>query len=360
MNPTESSPIEKHIKVVSASASHSDVFKNQYTLWRPSLRGIFGGIAIAQSLRAAQLTVPDGVYAHSMHCSFVSAGNGEDTINYHVERIRDGKSFCLRLVRAIQINRTIFIATISFTSHQILPESKFLEHAINIPNIELPSRSKSPRASGNSGIVLEAPFINKSAGILKGKNHNPSDKRIHQWIRARGAIDAPAGDPVHLAALAFMSDSYLLAAVPHCHQTWLFEDPPVTEFYSTKEDLFTSPKSHTPILRPHLESSTQIEGELGSKVTMMVSLDHIIYFHNVKCLKADEWLLTEVQTSWSGNARGLIHQKIWAGGDGTLLATCIQEGIIRLDKDQDKSLSKTCILNLLSYNFLSHFVIEPI
>lgn len=57
---------------------------------------------------------------------------------------------------------------------------------------------------------------------------------------------------------------------------------------------------------------------------MMVSLDHTIYFHDVKGLRVDEWLLSEVQTSWAANGRGLIHQKMWTK-DGMLVATCIQE-----------------------------------
>lgn len=60
------------------------------------------------------------------------------------------------------------------------------------------------------------------------------------------------------------------------------------------------------------------------QVGMMVSLDHSIYFHNPWAFKSDEWMLTEMESPWAGEGRGLVLQKIWAK-DGTLIATCTQE-----------------------------------
>lgn len=56
----------------------------------------------------------------------------------------------------------------------------------------------------------------------------------------------------------------------------------------------------------------------------MVSLDHSIYFHNPLAFRADEWMLTEMESPWAGEGRGLAIQKIWSK-DGTLIATCTQE-----------------------------------
>lgn len=60
------------------------------------------------------------------------------------------------------------------------------------------------------------------------------------------------------------------------------------------------------------------------QVGMMVSLDHSIYFHNPRAFRADEWMLTEMESPWAGEGRGLAVQKIWSQ-DGTLIATCTQE-----------------------------------
>lgn len=64
--------------------------------------------------------------------------------------------------------------------------------------------------------------------------------------------------------------------------------------------------------------------EQHKQVGMMVSLDHSIYFHNPWAFRADEWMLTEIESPWAGEGRGLAIQKIWSQ-DGTLIATCTQE-----------------------------------
>ena len=57
---------------------------------------------------------------------------------------------------------------------------------------------------------------------------------------------------------------------------------------------------------------------------MMVSLDHTIYFHRPREVKADEWMCSQMQTPWSGQGRGLVEQRIW-NKNGRLVASCYQE-----------------------------------
>lgn len=59
-------------------------------------------------------------------------------------------------------------------------------------------------------------------------------------------------------------------------------------------------------------------------IGMMVSLDHTIYFHRPREVKADEWMCTEMETPWSGEGRGLVTQRIW-NKEGRLIASCFQE-----------------------------------
>ena len=40
--------------------------------------------------------------------------------------------------------------------------------------------------------------------------------------------------------------------------------------------------------------------------------------------------LTEMETPWAGDGRGLVVQRIWSK-EGVLIATCTQEGVVRLD-----------------------------
>ncbi|KAJ5502772.1 Chromate transporter [Penicillium fimorum] len=323
------SSIERQIEVTPAIDIGPSVFANKYPLWHPKgTRGIFGGITIAQSLGAAQETVQREFDAHSMHCTFVFAGTAFSTIHYHVEVVRDGRTFCTRAVRAIQDNRTIFLATISFA--RTPPESiTNLHHAERNP-VAVPVPQDTGFESNGNEETMGLPYINQSVGMLNSNSPDPCDKRMHQWIKTRGKISPQGGSRAHLAALAFMSDSYFLAGLPHAHNIWSFVNPPITESYDTEEQLEMQSPVHTKIPRPHLQGGESVSNQ-SHRVGMMVSLDHTIYFHQAKQLKADEWLLTEVKTDWADNDRGVVLQKIWSR-DGTLLASCTQEGVLRLEK----------------------------
>jgi len=68
------------------------------------------------------------------------------------------------------------------------------------------------------------------------------------------------------------------------------------------------------------------------EIGMMVSLDHTIYFHSPKDFRADEWMFTECESPWSGDGRGLVMQRMYTR-EGRLVATCVQEGVVRLKQD---------------------------
>lgn len=124
------------------------MFTNTRQLWHPpGARGVFGGAVIAQCLSAAQMTVPSDFTVHSMHCYFVLAGNSEIPITYHVERVRDGKSFITRTVQARQRTKPIFTVTLSF---QRVPGEgdQMVHHAVSRPDIPVPSEDDAIRSSG--------------------------------------------------------------------------------------------------------------------------------------------------------------------------------------------------------------------
>src|SRR5260370_30056900 len=76
---------------------------------------VFGGQVIGQALVAACRTVDvAGRPPHSMHAYFLLAGDPKVPIIYDVERVRDGKSFSTRRVKAVQHGQPIFILHVSF------------------------------------------------------------------------------------------------------------------------------------------------------------------------------------------------------------------------------------------------------
>ncbi len=187
----------------------------------------------------------------------------------------------------------------------------------------------------------------------------PETKKLRQWLRARGRIsDCPPnvregeiqsgeragvkGDnhQAHLSALAYMSDSYFIGTVARAHN--------LTRFASAKNisktlEKFVGTDSEKAEMRKYLEEIAREEAEEnqevlaagekkdGRRIGMMVSLDHAIFFHNPRVFRADEWMLTEMESPWAGDGRGLVVQRIWSK-DGTLIATCTQEGVVRLDQ----------------------------
>ncbi|ERS95269.1 acyl-CoA thioesterase II [Sporothrix schenckii ATCC 58251] len=292
----------------------------------PELTGqgdrVFGGITLGQSLNAAQQTVSPQFVAHSMHCTFVSGRVARVAVEYHVERIKDGRQFCVRGVRAVQGGRTFFVALVNFTTQSL----GSLHYSSRFPNdVPMPP---SENDDDNSSLNRRIPFLHHSVGLRLPSGDALA--QIHQWVRAREPISThnSPNTHAHLAALACMSDSYLLAGAPHSHGIYDFASPPVSEVYNGRHGLSLPSETHQPIPRPHLNfpGSTSSNG----RVKVMASLDHSLYFHDPVQLRADQWLLSEIHSSWAGSGRALVHMKIW-GKDGTLVASCTQEGLVSVE-----------------------------
>lgn len=294
MTTPQLSPIESNLELEELDY---DIYRSVKVLWRPrNARGIFGGAVIAQSLSAACKTVPDGFNIHSLHSYFVLRGDESRPVVYHVERVRDGKSYITRTVQARQRNKVIFTLTCSFQK----PERTSLTHQASmpsdVPDPETLSSDEELLSEENAGKfkipadIRQRLLNNIEVGptdsrriLSSGTGKHPSEKRQAFWVKAKGSI--VGGWHANAMAIAYASDSYFLST-----------------------SLRVNSKSHI-------------------DVSMMASLDHSIYFHS-PC-RADEWLYFEMESPWSGSARGFNIGRIFSR-DGTLVAECIQEGLIRM------------------------------
>lgn len=278
---------------------------------------------IAQCLASAQRTVPEDFLVHSCHCYFILAGSDTIPLLFHVERVRDGRSFATRTVQAKQRGRCIFTVTISFVREGSAGEGQ-VHHAV-----PLPGGAKPPPADWDDepDYAKYGPTQTHRAPItnIHDENSGPHERRCGQWIRARGKI--AGGHEAHLEALAYMSDSYFIGTVSRIHKLWRFPFEP--------EDVADFPEERQQQAKELLEfegmGSTVEEWMKRPRVGMVVSLDHSIYFHEPKKVRADEWLYTDMVSPWSGDGRGFVFGKIFSS-DGTLVASCIQEGVLRLKK----------------------------
>ncbi|CAF9906977.1 MAG: hypothetical protein GOMPHAMPRED_004987 [Gomphillus americanus] len=343
-------PIESVLALLPLVDFGPDIFTNTRPLWHPpGARGIFGGAAIAQSLAAAQLTIPPPspsngnatFLIHSMHCYFVLAGDASIPVIYHVERVRDGKSFITRTVQACQRGKCIFTTTLSFVRENSAG-AQTVDHQASLPTevlaaLECLQAEETEEWTASSGRASQSPFIAKRMDLHTPSSGALHEKRTRQWYRARGTISPSAGLEAHLSAMAYMSDSYFIGTVSRVHGLWRTAGPDATIATKSSKPLpahQTNVDPQTLQLQKELLEFAERERrenppEQTKRIGMMVSLDHTIYFHRPREVKADDWLFAEMSSPWAGDGRGLVFQRIW-NKNGVHVATCIQEGLARL------------------------------
>jgi acyl-CoA thioesterase 8 len=172
-------------------------------------------------------------------------------------------------------------------------------------------------------------------------------------MKARGRISDAGGHEAHLSALAYMSDSYFVGTIARVHKLWRYsavrkgntkssiDEDVLKKLLAMDDEDLKRVKfvDHADLLRiRRLRNGEEVaEEEPPPEIGMMVSLDHSIYFHNPRAFRADEWMFTEMETPWAGDGRGLVFQKMYSK-DGTLIASCVQEGLVRLRQPGDSKL----------------------
>ncbi|HAV3265972.1 TPA: acyl-CoA thioesterase II [Acinetobacter baumannii] len=251
---------------------------------------VFGGQVLGQALRAASYTTDRP--AHSLHAYFLYGGDINAPIIYEVDRLRDGKSFVSRQVRAIQHGRVIFSAMVSFAN----PEEG-LNYQHPEPDYPAPEALKS-ESELKEGILNFVPE-NVRASFMRERHVeirpidpvNPFQPQPEapfnaHYIRTHDRIPKQLDDiSLHQAIVAFYSDFTLM----------------------------------TTALRPHGLSYI-------SPSLQCASIDHAIYFH--RPLRADEWMLYDMEATVSAASRGLNFGRMWQNGQ--LVCSTVQEGLMRL------------------------------
>ncbi len=252
-------------------------------------KALFGGQVMGQALSAAQETMPENRFVHSLHSYFLRPGNANLPVVYEVEVIRDGASFSTRRVQAIQNGKAIFYMTASFQHIE-----QGFDHQDNMPNVTAPESLSSftDYLKANQEHIPEAlrqKFLaEKPIDIRPVQQYNwlapkPTDS-IHQvWIKANGQLSDDLR--MHTYLLAYTSDFHFLptALLPHGASHW----------------------------QPNFQIAT---------------IDHAMWFH--RPFRFDEWLLYCMDSPSASNGRGLVKGQIY-DRKGRLVASTMQEGVIR-------------------------------
>jgi acyl-CoA thioesterase-2 len=249
---------------------------------------VFGGQVIGQALVAASRTV-DGRHPHSLHAYFLLGGDPRVPIIYEVERLRDGRSFTTRRVKAIQHGQAIFAMSVSF--HRDEPG---FAHQAAMPDVPKPEDLPS-EAEIKAGVMplmpdpvrayyeRERPIELRPVEFKRYLSRESLEPTFNVWIRATGRLpDDPA---IHRCVLAYASDMTLLDTALIAHGRTVFE------------------RSIQP-----------------------ASLDHALWFH--RPFRADDWLLYAQDSPSASGARGFARGLIFTR-EGTLVASVAQEGLIR-------------------------------
>ncbi|HYZ99015.1 MAG TPA: acyl-CoA thioesterase II [Acidimicrobiales bacterium] len=268
---------------------------------------IFGGQVAGQALVAAARTLeaeqprgrgpsgppPEAARAgstaerrvHSLHAYFLRAGDPQAPILYEVDRIRDGRSFTTRRVVAIQHGRAIFNLSASFQA-----DEPGFEHAFDMPEVtapeELPDLRQRAAAHGDKipWVDRPRPIDIRHVDWLPPDRKHPLPPRQRVWMRADGRL--PDDPLIHTIVLTYASDMTLLdtSMLPH-------------------------------------------GGSWFDTGLFMASLDHAMWFH--RPFRADDWLLYDQDSPSASNGRGLSRGLVYTRS-GTLVATVMQEGLIRV------------------------------
>lgn len=283
-----SSPVSELIELLSLERLEDNLFRGQSR--DIGTKYVFGGQVLGQALSACQATIDAARGAHSLHAYFLKAGNIEAPIVYSVDRTRDGGSFSVRRVTAIQHGEPIFVLAASFQKCE-----DGATHQLSMPEVPMPedieaSPAVPPEVLATLPIKVQrwlarqGPF--QFRHVYPRDELKPPKRPPYQqvWFRLSEQVgDAPE---LHRALLAYASDFHLLGTATFPHGISYYQ--------------------------PNVQ---------------MASLDHALWFH--RPFRVDDWLLYSIDSPSAQGARGLARGQVF-NREGHLVASTAQEGLIRV------------------------------
>lgn len=247
----------------------------------------FGGQMMAQAFVAAGRTLKHTIAPSALSVHFISGGDPEQDLEFHVVRLRDERRFANRRVDVMQNGQLLTTAMVAY-----LAGGKGLEHGVQPPPLDDPL-SVPPiddLLRGYEEIVphfanalrpIEWRYTNDPAWIMRDKGQTLDHNRV--WMKAQGVMP---DDPIlHAAALVYSSDTTVLDSIITTHGlSW------------------------------------------GHDRIFAVSANHSVWFH--RPVRFDDWVLYSTTSPVAADSRGLGTGHFF-DRSGQPLATVVQEGIIK-------------------------------
>lgn len=243
---------------------------------------VFGGLVLGQAAIAAGRTAPDPTM-HSLHAYFLRGGEPGVPIEYHVERVRDGRTFATRRVLARQAGHPICDITASF----VHPEDG-ISHQDPMPEVPDPDSLQDAR--------LQYPMKDGTLwplGPIEWRVLEPFDKVadagevviVQEWFRFRMRL--PDDAVLHEAALAMVSDMGSLNSIERRY------------------------------------------GWDGFSDRASASLDHALWIHRPTRLNG--WFLMVTESPVAHAARALTQRRFYSR-EGVHVASMAQEAVVRRER----------------------------
>ncbi|MCT1558461.1 acyl-CoA thioesterase II [Helcobacillus massiliensis] len=248
---------------------------------------VFGGQVMGQAVMAVGRTVPEGRHIHSMFSYFLRPGDPSVPIRFEVDSLRDGRSFSVRRVLAIQHEKTILAMTASFQEEQ-----DGLEHAEPMP--EAPDPETLPT----------------TADHLRDIDHPVAQ----YWATQRPIDIRHVERPIYLAPDESGRSQQMV---------WMKVLAPVEADQLTHDAILSFASDYTPF-EPILRRQGLAWTTPGIRAA---TINHAIWWHSRP--DVNEWMLFVQRSPSAAGGRGLTEGLLYRRS-GELIATVTQEGMIRI------------------------------
>jgi acyl-CoA thioesterase-2 len=236
---------------------------------------LFGGQLLAQCCVIAAATA-EGKHVKSMHVIFPREGDLATPIDYHVERLHDGRSFSTRSVVGAQEGRTIFSASVSL--HVLEAGLSYQEPG---PKVVVAGPEACPPVD-----LSMIPWETRAVDGVDLASRDLGPPHYAMWMRTPALDREPV---VHQALLAHATDLTMIGTA----------------------------------LRPHPDL-----GEVDSPDRIHTAVtSHTVWFH--RPLRVDDWVLLTQTSPCTAGARGFVQGHAFTR-ESELVASFAQESMLRL------------------------------
>ena len=245
---------------------------------------LFGGLVIAQGAIAAGRTVDTDRPIHSLHAYFLRPGKPKVPVEYHAERVRDGRSYTARRVLALQAGEAICDMTVSFARTE-----EGISHQGTMPNVIPPEEARDAgdfwreqHPDEDHDHEGDWPFEVRYITPPDIAANEGETLQAYEWARIRSPL--PDDPVIQSAGLIYWSDMGSFAGIERRY------------------------------------------GWEGMVPQASASLDHAIWIH--RPVRWDNWMLVATDTPVAHSARALTLREFYTR-DGTHVATMAQEAVFR-------------------------------